>query len=70
MKETKVYKIFQPPNVEVRVLVSEEMIEDIKNCKEDPDFCENCSWWDVQCYHEPMCWHLKERIQKEGETND
>ena len=53
-------KIFPAPHVEVRVHVSEQMVEDMRECQELDRSCEvdcnSCSWNDVEIDgNTPLC---------------
>ncbi len=53
-------KLWPAPHVEVRVYVSEEMIEDLKRCRKVMDEtgngadCSTCSWKDVDLQREEI----------------
>ncbi len=57
----KKVKLFPAPHLEIRVVVSDEMIEDYRDCarkaSEDLDGkdCDTCSWDDVQFSGTCMC---------------
>lgn len=56
-------KLFPAPHVELRVHVSDQMVEDYKKCEEDDDFdCSQCSWNDVKIVNKSIC-GLKEMEQ-------
>ena len=65
----KKIKIFPAPHVEVRIHVSEQMVEDMRQCQaesvagvKDLD-CTSCSWKDVKIPKTGLC-ELPEIINK------
>lgn len=55
----KKIKLFPSPHVEVRVLVSDQMEQDMKECWrkafESGKDCDTCSWKDVKPFGTGMC---------------
>lgn len=75
-------KIFPAPHVEIRVSVSEEMVKDYRACEarskrlkdDEVDYCENCSWRDVEIENTGVCElkemeQLLERSERDGTIN-
>lgn len=60
----KKIKLFPTPHLELRIHISDEMVEDLKKCRvmarcEDSDArgkdCDVCSWHDVEFQGTGMC---------------
>lgn len=73
----KKIKLFPAPNLEVRVYVTDKMVEDLKECKclaKVPDGsgkdCKTCSWRDVKIDDVGMCELLDACRQALEEENE